>query len=114
MRGHQKTNYMENIKAKLITLIAHSPDYNAVVDILKNEALEIRTSQQTKSHFLNIFEIRLKHNDENRMQVPGLKQLVDNLRNTDIKTVALHVIQNDEYGFAIYTDEANSKLFGII
>jgi hypothetical protein len=105
---------MDNIKLQLQALIANSGAYSAVVKILKEETVDIDRTQWPKSAFLEVHELRLKHAMQRSKVVPGLQELIDNLKNTDAQVVTIHSIWNDKYAFAIYTDDAYSKVFGVI
>jgi hypothetical protein len=105
---------MDNIKSKLQELIANSGAYSAVGKILNEEIVDMDRVQWPKSEFLEVHQLRLTHTMQRNTVVPGLEELIDNLKNTDAQVVTIHSIWNDKYAFAIYTDDAYSKVFGVI
>jgi hypothetical protein len=105
---------MDDIKLKLQALIANSGAYSSVDKILKEETVDINRTQQPKSEFLEVHELRLKHTMQRSKVVPGLEELIDNLENTNAQVITIHSIWNDKYAFAIYTDDAYSKVLGVI
>ena len=105
---------MDDIKLKLQALIANSGAYSSVDKILKEETVDISRTQQPKSEFLGVHERRLKRTMQRGKVVPGLEELIDNLKNTNAQVVIIYSIWNDKYAFAIYTDDAYSKILGVI
>jgi hypothetical protein len=109
-----KSSIMDDIKLKLQALIANSRAYSAVDKILKEETVDINRTQQPKLEFLGVHERRLKRTMQRGKVVPGLEELIDNLKNTNAQVVIIYSIWNDKYAFAIYTDDAYSKILGVI
>jgi len=113
MQDHQIIN-MQNAKLKIIQLLQGVNGFDILKEDIKDESFELNTFEQPKEEFLTTLKIYFANNNQRGEVVVGLKEMIENVKQSNTEVVITNSIQKAEKAITIYTDSTYSEILGII